>query len=738
MLHVLALAVLAPAQLVPPQSPGFGDAAAANARKVTLLKNVTTELENSMAPFFGKAAIPELRKRIAALTASAPAQSAASMHLTLADVLLGFGQVDEAIAEYEASIEATRPLGDARALAIAQRKLAVAWMRMGERQNCVARHNEESCIFPLKGGAIHVDRRGSETAIEVLLAALQSDPGDLASIWLLNVAHMTLGSWPDGVPEAWRIAPSAFESERPMPRMREIAGRLGMASMTRSGGSILDDFDGDGQLEVVTSSIDLHQSIRMFRRQQDGTWQDVAPKLGLAPQVGGFQILQFDADNDGRLDLLIQRGGWLGDFGHVPNSLVMQQKDGTFVDRTREAGMEYLAPSQVVAADDVDLDGDLDVFLGYENSGGERAIRFPCRLLRNRGDGTFEEIGRQAGVVNGLVTKGAAFGDYDGDGRPDLYVSNMHGPNRLYHNEGDCRFKDVAAELGVRAPLDSFACWFFDENNDGWLDLFVGCYDVGDRGSQVGAYYKDGVVPTQTQRLYENDGHGGFRDVTVERRLNRVVFPMGANFGDVDNDGFPDIYLATGDPELSSLWPNILYRNDGGRRFEDVTTATGTGHLQKGHGVSFGDLDGDGDQDLFVQLGGAADDDGFGDVLFENPGHGNRWITVRLIGRSSNRFGVGSRIRATIEEGPSGPNGESSAATRDVFHFVGSNSSFGGNSLQAEMGLGKATRLVALEVYWPKTRKTQRFADVPLDRVVVVDEGKEQLAVLPAASAPLR
>jgi hypothetical protein len=211
---------------------------------------------------------------------------------------------------------------------------------------------------------------------------------------------------------------------------------------------------------------------------------------------------------------------------------------------------------------------------------------------------------------------------------------------------------------------------------------------------------------------------------------------MGCGFGDVDNDGFQDVYLATGDPSLGSLWPNLLLRNDEGRRFEDVTTATGTGHLQKGHGVSFGDYDNDGDQDLFVQTGGAVADDGFRDVLFENPGHGNRWITVRLVGRESNRFGVGSRIKATIREPGGAGAGAAGGRTRDVYHFVGAVSSFGGNSLQAEMGLGKAGEILALEVFWPRSGRTQRFTQVPLDRVVVVDEGSEQLVVLAAPPPP--
>jgi hypothetical protein len=210
--------------------------------------------------------------------------------------------------------------------------------------------------------------------------------------------------------------------------------------------------------------------------------------------------------------------------------------------------------------------------------------------------------------------------------------------------------------------------------------------------------------------------------VTRARGLDRVAFPMGCNFGDVDNDGWSDLYLATGDPEFTSLWPNVMYRNDGGKRFQDVTAATDTGHLQKGHGVSFADLDDDGDQDLFVKMGGAFKDDGAADCLFENPGHGNHWLTVRLIGHKSNRFGVGARIRAQIVEPGSGE--------RSVYAFVGMNSSFGGNSLQEEMGLGKATRITELEVDWPTSDTTQKFHDVPLDRTIVVDEEQSKITLV--------
>lgn len=718
---LLALAGLAQAR------PDAGRAASGNDRKAAILRATAANLDKSTAPLVGRGHVAAAEAALAAAEKRGDGFQVYNGRLALADAKLWIGRIDDALADYGKCLDMAVKARDNNAWAQTLKKMALAWMRFGERANCVTNHNQDSCIFPLKGGAIHVDRRGSEEAIKLLLSLVSHEPGDLASVWLLNIAHMTLGTWPDGVPASVRIPARALESERAMPRMLDVAAPLGLATRDLAGGAIIDDFDGDGTLEIVTSSMDQHEPLHFFKRQPDGTFANIADALGLGGQLGGLQIMHFDANNDGRLDLLVQRGAWLGDFGKIPNSLLIQQENGTFLDRTLEAGVEIAMPSQVACVADIDLDGDLDLFLGYEQPRGA-PLAHPCKLFRNRGDGTFEDITTSAGVANASFCKGAAFGDFDGDGRPDLYVSNLHDDNRLYRNEGDGRFKDVAVELGVHHPLDSFACWFFDYNNDGWLDIFVTSYQQTDRAACMTAFYRNRATGFDTQRLYENDGRGGFRDVTVERSLDRVAFTMGCGFGDIDNDGFQDIYLATGDPEFASLWPNVMYRNDAGRRFEDVTAATGTGHLQKGHGVAFADIDEDGDQDLFEQLGGALPDDGFGDVLFENPGHGNRWITVRVIGRDSNRFGVGSRIKATIEEG---------TGQRDVYQFVGAVSSFGGDSLQAEIGLGQASRIVALEVYWPRTGKTQRFADVPLDRIVVVDESKLELTVIAPRHRPL-
>ena len=189
---------------------------------------------------------------------------------------------------------------------------------------------------------------------------------------------------------------------------------------------------------------------------------------------------------------------------------------------------------------------------------------------------------------------------------------------------------------------------------------------------------------------------------------------MGANFGDLDNDGYLDFYLATGDPGYESLMPNVMLRNDRGRRFQDVTTSGGFGHLQKGHGVAFADIDNDGDQDIYHQLGGFYPGDAFQNVLFLNPGHGNHYLAIQLEGTTTNRPGVGARLKVVVQT-PQGP---------AAFHrAAGSVSSFGGSPRRQEIGLGNATSIERVEIQWPTSKTTQVLTEVPMDTMIKITEG---------------
>jgi len=205
---------------------------------------------------------------------------------------------------------------------------------------------------------------------------------------------------------------------------------------------------------------------------------------------------------------------------------------------------------------------------------------------------------------------------------------------------------------------------------------------------------------------------------------------MGCGIGDVDNDGYLDVYLGTGAPSYESIMPNILLRNDAGRRFQDVTFSARVGHLQKGHGIAFADFDNDGDQEIFAQLGGAFPGDAFGDALFLNPGNDHRCLKVELVGTKSNRAGVGARLAVEFEE---------DGQQRTIHRAVGAITSFGSLPSRQELGLGRATSIRRLTIDWPTTGQRQTFRDVPLDACVRVVEGQPQLEVrnLPSFQFPL-
>ena len=653
------------------------------------------------------------RDLLGALPVDAPAARKARLHLAVGKDELRLGNNAQAV---EHLAEAHR-LSD-KSLMQPAFQLAVAYFRLGETQNCLLHPNPERCILPIRGRGVHHDQTGARQAIHYLREVLRKQPAHLPSRWLLNLAYMSVGEYPDQVPRAHLVPPETFASETPFPRFGDIALGLGLDVLSLSGGAVADDFDGDGWLDLVVSDWDPGAQIRSFRNTGDGRFTERTDEAGLTGIFGGLNLIHADYDNDGDLDIYVLRGAWLGRAGRHPNSLLRNDGSGRFSDVTFAAGLgEQHHPTQTGAWGDYDNDGDLDLYVGNEDA--------PSQLFRNGGDGTFEDVAPQAGVTNGAVAKGVVWGDYDADRLLDLYVSNFGASNRLYHNNGDGTFTDIAQDANVAFPYQSFPTWFWDFNNDGLLDLFVSSYerDVTDVAAD---YFGLPAERTEPDSLYQGDGQGGFRDVAMEMGLTRVTQPMGSNFGDLDNDGYPDFYLGTGYPEYEGLMPNLLFRNERGTRFADVTTAAGLGHLQKGHGVAFADFDHDGDQDLFVEIGGAYAGDVFGNALFENPGFGNHWIAVQLVGADSNRSAIGARIRAVIRE---------DSATRSVYKWVNSGGSFGANPLRQHLGLGQAKSVDLLEVYWPSSDATQQFRNVPVDQIVEVTEHADHYRKVPHSAA---
>jgi hypothetical protein len=667
-------------------------------------------------PFFSADApwrIPAYRARLEAAT---ELRERIDVGWELAQLLLQAGRSEEALAELD-RLAGLAPRLDpgqaARMRALLRPWRATAWLRLAEQRNCLGDHSGESCLMPLRGRGVHADAGPARAAIAVLEEALAVDGDDLAARWLLNLAHMAVGDWPDVVPEAHRIGREAFASEAHVGRFENRAAVMGADVMGLAGGVVLEDLDGDGRLDLATSSWGVGDSLAILLNRGGGRFEDVTAAAGLEGITGGLNLSHADYDGDGDADLLVLRGGWLGAAGRFPPSLLRNDGSARFEDVTEAAGLLVEHPGQTAAWADFDGDGHLDLFLGHEWSGAEP---HPSALFRNLGDGRFEDVAPRAGLAELGWVKGAAFGDYDDDGRPDLYVSRLGQPNLLFHNEGPgkagWRFREVARAAGVQEPRFSFPTWFFDYDNDGRLDLFVGAWD-GSGLREITAARSGWAHGAETPRLYRNRGGGRFEDVTESAGLERVLLVMGANHGDIDGDGYEDVYLGTGGPELWTLTPNRMLLNGADGRFRDVTTSGGFGHLQKGHGIAFGDVDGDGDQDVYAVMGGWFSGDGFRNALFVNPGHGHRWLTLRLEGVRSNRSGVGVRVDLEVRT----PEGR-----RRIHRSVGTGGSFGSSSLQQEIGLGDALAVEELRLTWPASGRVQVFRDVGLDRVIHVRE----------------
>ena len=587
-------------------------------------------------------------------------------------------------------------------------------LRIGEQANCQNNHNAFSCILPLNDQAQHKDRSGSEKAIEFYQKALERSPNYYTARWLMNIAYMTLGKYPDEVPKEYFIDFKHFQQDESTPYFKNIADELGVATLGYYGGSIVEDFNNDGFLDLFTTSGDLETNCELYINNGKNGYDRMTEKANLTGITGGGNLTHADYNNDGFVDIYIIRGGWLGKHAgkYHPNSLLKNNGDGTFTDVTYDVGILGYFPSQAASWADFNNDGWLDLFVGNENG--------YSKLYQNE-KGTFKDISGICGVFTQDFVKASYWGDYNNDGLQDLFVSVCGAENHLYKNNGpdangQYTFIDVAQAAGVANPIWSFSTFFFDFNNDGFLDLFCSSYpsDVHSLAQQ----YVEDTANVQFSGFYLNNGDGTFTDIAKEVNLHRSIEAMGLNFGDIDNDGFLDFYVGTGYPQFDALMPNLLFKNVEGKHFLEVGDA-GFGHLQKGHGIGFGDLDNDGDQDIYMNLGGFMEADKFWNVLLENPGNDNNWITLKLEGVKSNRSAIGAEITIAA----SGSSGQ-----RKIYRVVSPGGSFGSSSLQQEIGLGDCDAIDWIEINWPKSGIVQKFKNVEINKVYQVKEGQKKLS----------
>ena len=506
--------------------------------------------------------------------------------------------------------------------------------------------------------------------------------------------------------------PEVDAANPPKLGFEDMAPSLGIHHLNGNGTCAWGDIDGDGDQDLMVAGSGTF--IRVYRNEGDH-FSDVTEAVGLGHLPSGYSLNLVDYDNDGWLDLFVSLNGWSGP---MPD-LLFHNDHGHFVNASKSSGVDDPGSGFVSLWADLDNDGWLDLVV----ANGVLQDGSVTQIYRNNGNGTFTNVTRAAGLHEpaGFGAIGIALGDYNKDGRVDLLINGRSGaPNRLYRNDGNWHFTEVAAKAGIlQPPHEGFVCFFFDYNNDGWPDILttsLAPWEATVEGLKKG--YKPSsaaAVHQDASRLFRNNGNGTFTDVTYESKLFYPTGTMGAGIADLDNDGHLDVYLGTGDPQMSRLEPNRLFRNNGNGTFADLTNLVNFARPgNKGHGVTFIDIDEDGDLDVFAQLGGHYPGDHAYNAFYRNlKGNQNNWLEVDLRGVKSNRYAVGAQITLN-------------AGSLLVYREVKGSEGFGATSpYRQHFGLGKNTKIDSLEVRWPSGAK-QRFSALEVNHILSIKEDERE------------
>ena len=551
---------------------------------------------------------------------------------------------------------------------------------------------------------------------------------------------------------------TAAKLTAPVPIFRDIAVQAGLTAShisspgkqyvieSMSGGIGLFDCDNDGKLDIVMvngSTVDRYRQggdllVTLWHQDADLKFTDITDKAGLTRKGWGMGVAVADYDNDGNLDLFVT--------GYGGNALYRNKGNCTFEDVTDKAGVRGGGFSTGAAWADYDRDGNVDLFVSryvyvdmndLPEFGSTKFCHFkgvPVQcgpwgmegetdlLYHNRGDGTFEEVSKKAGVDDpekyyGL---GVTWGDYDNDGWPDLFVADDATPNHLYHNNHNGTFSDEAMAAGVAMngegqALGSMGATWGDYDHSGRLSIFV-------------TEFAD-----QPNTLYRNQGTRGFEDVAMASHLGQRSLPFlgwGTTFFDMDDDGWLDLFVACGHvyPQMDNVQasasyaePMLLHRNLRDGTFEEVSKAGGLADmpLRSRRGAAFGDIANNGNVDIVVLNVGEPPS-----LLLNTNKIANHRVLFRLQGTKSNRAAIGARV--TIHAG----------GMTQFDEVRGGGSYLSQNDLRLHFGLGSAMKIDSLEVRWP-TGKTESFKDVAADKIYAITEGQgiKETAALPAPEA---
>jgi len=556
-----------------------------------------------------------------------------------------------------------------------------------------ARARHESAVAHYRAG------RFRQAVADGVAAMTEDSKNERARAWLW-LSSRSLGGYPESVPAEHRME-MKVGYEASSVHYDDIATRLGLDKTSAGRGTAIFDYNNDGLQDIVFTA--AHGGCSLYRNNGDGTFTDVSINSGLDQCVNGFIVTAGDYDNDGFTDLYVTRMGF-----YVGESVLYHNNgDGTFTDVTAKAGVQNWGPGFTASWVDYDCDGYLDLFVA-NNLGGLFDRRIPNRLFHNNGDGTFTDVTKEAGLHTVFPTFGSAWGDYNNDGYPDLFLSASLGRPQLFRNNGDGTFTNVGMEAGLTDYVIGTTCFFCDYDNDGWLDIVQFAWSDHE---DVIYTMRNGHGPAdgKPMRVYHNNRDGTFSVVSGALGIDGCWGTMSGNFGDLNNDGNLDFMLGNGSPRMDRLEPFVLLESDG-RQYRNVSFSAGLPFTGKSHGTNCADLFGDGRLSIIIAAGGAYP----GDLLTssvhlprERPGN---YLNVRLAGTRSNRSAIGARITLL------------SGGQRQM-REVGGGTNFGCLPFEQHFGLGKLSKVDALEIRWPSGLR-QRVENPPVNGTIRVTEGR--------------
>src|SRR6266849_4674709 len=604
-------------------------------------------------------------------------------------------------------------------------------------------------------------RKRKQSTVVITLQSLCMQAGRIPILFLIFTGLLPSQSAPQASKSAAAKEQVQAEQEPAatklsVPIFRDIAAQAGLNAShissadkryvieSMSGGIGVFDCDNDGKLDIVMvngSTVDRYKQnggdplVTLWHQDADLKFTDITAKAGLTRKGWGMGVAVADFDNDGNLDLFVT--------GYGGNALYRNKGNCTFEDVTDKAGVRGGGFSTGAAWADYDRDGNVDLFVsryvhvdmndlpafGSTKFCQFKGVPVQCGpwgmegetdlLYHNRGDGTFEEVSKKAGVDDpekyyGL---GATWGDYDNDGWPDLFVADDATPNHLYHNNHNGTFSDEAMVGGIALNSEGQAL--------GSMGVTWGDYDHSGRLSMFITEFAD-----QPNTLYRNPAARGFEDVAMPSHLGQPSLPLvgwGTAFFDMDNDGWLDLFVGNGHvyPQMDNVkgsaayaQPMLLHRNLRNGTFEEVSKAAGLADmpLKSRRGAAFGDIFNNGNMDIVVLNVGEPPS-----LLLNTNKIANHRVLFRLAGTKSNHAAIGARV--TIHAG----------GMTQFDEVRGGGSYLSQNDLRLHFGLGSATKIDLVEVRWP-SGKTESFKDVAADKIYTITEGQgiKETVALPA------